>query len=98
MQTESKLKKHEFRVIYIIAKKNCTIFLGCAYGTCGRDFYVKELCLLRHELLKMRPEITGTHQRFRPAQCTAPSITITYHGEILTLVPQTWINHYCTID
>lgn len=26
MQTESKLKKHEFRVIYIIAKKNCTIF------------------------------------------------------------------------
>lgn len=30
MQTESELKKHEVRVIYIIAEKNCTIFLGCA--------------------------------------------------------------------
>lgn len=30
MQTESELKrkKHEFRVIYIIAEKNCTIFGG----------------------------------------------------------------------
>lgn len=26
MQTESELKKHELRVIYIIAEKNCTIF------------------------------------------------------------------------
>lgn len=39
MQTESKLKKHELKVIYIIAEKNCTIFLVCADRTFMRDFY-----------------------------------------------------------
>lgn len=39
MQAESELKKHEFRVIYIIAEKELHYFLGCADWTCERDFY-----------------------------------------------------------
>lgn len=44
MQTESELKKHEFRIIYIIAEKNCTIFGG---GIFGETFIMWELCPLR---------------------------------------------------
>lgn len=43
MQTESELKKHEFRIIYIIAEKNCTIFGG---GIFGETFIMWELCPL----------------------------------------------------
>lgn len=57
MQTESELKKHEFRIIYIIAEKNCTISGG---GIFGETFIMWELCpLRRRDLWKRRDDTEG---------------------------------------
>lgn len=92
MQTESELKKHEFRVIYIIAEKNCTIFLGCADWTCERDFYCEgALSVEALETWKAQGRHGGSDQ-------LGAQQSVSRHGETLTLVPQTRINRYRTID
>lgn len=78
--------KHEFKVIYIFAEKNCTIFLGRADRTCERETFIVK------ELRQSEKWTEGTSRRVGPAQCTAASVTC------LTLAPPTRINRYCTID
>lgn len=60
-------KKHEFRVIYIIAEKNCTIFGGGFF----RDVYQvgSSVCWGVWE-----PVSTGTTRRVGPTRCTAASL------------------------
>lgn len=70
MQTESELKrkKHEFRVIYIIAEKNCTIFGGRFF----RDVYQagSSVCCGVCEPVSTQ----RTTRRVGPPRCTAASV------------------------